>query len=83
MNAVAIPTNATIHIQKTAPGPPMATASATPARFPVPTREAIVILKAWNALIPRRPLCSTASSVMTLNILPNKRNWTNLLPNVK
>ena len=37
-----------IHIQKTAPGPPTAMAVATPARLPVPTREAIDTAKASN-----------------------------------
>ena len=46
MKAVAEPKRAIIHIQKTAPGPPMAIAVATPARFPVPTREAIETAKA-------------------------------------
>ena len=36
-NLVAIPTTALIHIQNTAPGPPMAMATATPAILPIPT----------------------------------------------
>ena len=35
-----MPTNATIHIQKIAPGPPSVSATATPAILPVPTRLA-------------------------------------------
>lgn len=35
-----------IHIQKIAPGPPTAMAVATPARLPVPTREAMDTAKA-------------------------------------
>ena len=37
INAVEEPMTAVIHIQNTAPGPPMAIAPATPAIFPVPT----------------------------------------------
>ena len=47
-NAVAEPNKAIIHIQNTAPGPPVAIAVATPARFPVPTRVATLTAKAWN-----------------------------------
>ena len=46
MKAVADPRRAMTHIQKTAPGPPIAMALATPARFPVPTRDAIETAKA-------------------------------------
>ena len=44
--ALAIPRNATSHIQKTAPAPPSLMAMATPAMFPVPTREAMPMAKA-------------------------------------
>ena len=40
MKALLEPNKATIHIQKTAPGPPMVIAVATPARLPVPIRLA-------------------------------------------
>ena len=36
-NLVDIPITALTHIQKTAPGPPMAIATATPAILPIPT----------------------------------------------
>ena len=36
------------HIQKTAPGPPVATAVAMPAMLPVPTREAVDTMRAWK-----------------------------------
>ena len=39
-NAVAVPSSATRHIQKTALGPPRVSAIATSAMFPVPAREA-------------------------------------------
>ena len=48
IKAVAEPNKAMIHIQNTAPGPPVAIAVATPARFPVPTRVATLTAKAWN-----------------------------------
>ena len=47
-----MPTSATIHIQKMAPGPPRAIATATPARLPVPTREARLVHSAWNGVMP-------------------------------
>ncbi|MGB8387385.1 MAG: hypothetical protein WCE76_05990 [Mycobacterium sp.] len=40
INAVAMPTPATTHIHKIAPGPPTVSAIETPAMFPVPTRDA-------------------------------------------
>jgi len=43
---VAIPRNAAIHIQKIAPGPPIANAVAAPAIFPVPTCAAIAVASA-------------------------------------
>ncbi|OCR30408.1 hypothetical protein AC140_31890 [Bacteroides fragilis] len=49
-----------IHIQNMAPGPPMAIAVATPARFPVPTRLASDMAKAWNEEICFSP-CSPFS----------------------
>ena len=44
--ALAAPRRAITHIQNTAPGPPRAIAVATPARLPVPTREAMDMAKA-------------------------------------
>ncbi len=44
----APPIKAISHIQNTAPGPPAATAIATPAILPVPTLEAVLIQKAWK-----------------------------------
>ena len=46
IKALLEPNKATIHIQKTAPGPPMVMAVATPARFPVPIRLANETIKA-------------------------------------
>ncbi len=52
MNADALPKNAINHIQKIAPGPPIAIAVATPTMFPVPTRPEIAKEKAWKGVIP-------------------------------
>ena len=41
-----MPTSAVIHIQKSAPGPPMAIAVATPAMLPVPTVAASAVISA-------------------------------------
>lgn len=43
MKAEADPIRAISHIQNIAPGPPNASAVATPARLPVPTLEAVAI----------------------------------------
>ena len=48
MNALLEPSKAMSHIQKTAPGPPMVMAVATPAKFPVPTRLANEMANAWK-----------------------------------
>lgn len=45
-----------IHIQKIAPGPPSATAVAMPAMLPVPTREAVDTIIAWNDEMDFSPL---------------------------
>ena len=55
IKAVAIPNTAIIHIQNTAPGPPTPIANATPVIFPVPTREAALIVNAWNGETPESP----------------------------
>ncbi|CAL9361236.1 hypothetical protein SUDANB37_00690 [Streptomyces sp. enrichment culture] len=51
-NAEAPPTRAIIHIQKTAPGPPMVIAVATPAMLPVPIRAAAEMVNAPKGLTP-------------------------------
>ena len=48
IKALEAPSKAITHIQKIAPGPPIAIAVATPARFPVPTRLAIEMANAWK-----------------------------------
>ena len=59
-NAVIMPKNADTHIQKIAPGPPMASAVATPAMLPVPAEAASAVhmaAKGETACAPpaRRP----------------------------
>ena len=55
-NLMIIPRRPQIHIQKMAPGPPMAIAPATPAKFPVPTVAASAVHKARKGLTPLRSL---------------------------
>ena len=66
------------HIQKTAPGPPTAMAVATPAMLPVPTREAVETIRAWNEetlFLPGTCLRSVRCLIMSLN----PRNWMNFV----
>src|SRR5699024_6350127 len=78
-NAVAAPKNAITHIQKTAPGPPRTIAVATPAIFPVPTRDAALMVTALKGEIPFEPSGRiSACSLSTRNISLNHLNWTNL-----
>ena len=82
MSTSALPTMATIHIQKIAPGPPSTIAIATPAMFPTPTRLAVLTQNAWNEDIcpaPRFPTPSTS----TRNISPRYRICTNPVRIVK
>ena len=46
-----MPTAPTTHIQKTAPGPPSETATATPAMLPRPTVPESAVDSAWKWLI--------------------------------
>ena len=57
-NLVDIPTTALTHIQKMAPGPPTVIAIATPAIFPIPTVDAMALIKAWKELICPSPATS-------------------------
>ena len=61
---VAIPKKAASHIQKIAPGPPIAMAVATPARFPVPTCAAIAVAKDWKEVIPCFPAFSPLKEIL-------------------
>ena len=67
-----MPTSATIHIQKIAPGPPSVSATATPAMLPVPTRLARLVQSAWKGEMPSvSPVGSFATT--TRNISPKCR----------
>ena len=55
-----IPSTAEIHIQKTAPVPPIAMAVATPAILPVPTWAATAVASAWKEFV-----WSQASSIFS------------------
>ena len=64
-NLVAIPTTALTHIQKMAPGPPMDSATATPAMLPMPTVAAMALVSASNEEIcPAAPSSLTRSAAM-------------------
>ena len=68
---------ASTHIQNTAPGPPTVIAIATPAMFPVPTREAAETVKARKAEMPfLSGSMSEGFSTIVLNISGNIRIWT-------
>ena len=82
---VIIPKNAITHIQNTAPGPPVTTAEATPAMFPVPTVDASAAHTLWNWDICLSLVCAvTLRSLNTapmvhLNHLPMWDIWKNLV----
>ena len=66
------------HIQNTAPGPPVAMAVATPAMLPVPTREAVETMSAWNdetVFLPGTCFFSVRFLIMSLK----PRNWMNFV----
>jgi hypothetical protein len=72
--AVAMPSTATHHIQKIAPGPPSVSAIATPAMLPVPTREARPTAKAWKEEMP--PFAPPREAKMVDQSVPKRRNCT-------
>ena len=78
--AEAAPTRAMTHIQKTAPAPPRAMAVATPAMLPVPTREAVEIIRAWKE---EMSLPSFFFSPSTRRASGNSRNCTPRVRTVK
>ncbi len=58
------------HIQNTAPGPPVAMAVATPAMLPVPTREAVATIMAWNDEIDLPPAtCFFSTSWVNMSLM--------------
>ena len=79
-NFVAIPRRDATHIQKIAPGPPMAIAAAIPTILPFPTQEESAVASALKDLI-----CPTSLPFSSLppmfpthsrNAIPNLRNCT-------
>ena len=80
-NAVAIPTRATTHIQKIAPGPPNMSAAATPNTLPMPTRAASEIAKAWKEEMP--PSAPFRDPDSELTMVPKWRSWTRRLRAVR
>ena len=56
-----MPKKAATHIQNTAPGPPMVSAVATPAMFPVPTVAAKAVHIVANGETSALPFCRRAS----------------------
>ena len=70
MNADAAPMTAMSHIQNTAPGPPVAMAVAIPAMLPVPTREAVDTMRAWNDEMDRSPFtCFFSVSWVNMSLM--------------
>ena len=76
---------ATIHIQNTAPGPPVVIATATPATFPVPTREAAEIVNALKEDIPSASFssCVAGRSITARNISGSMRTCTTMVLTAK
>ena len=68
-----MPMRAVTHIQKTAPGPPLTRAEATPTRFPVPTCAPRVAQSAPN---PDTPSSFFMDFFTFLNIFPKYRSCT-------
>lgn len=81
--AVAEPNMAMIHIQKTAPGPPMKMAEATPARLPVPTRLESDTAKAWNELMVFEPSALWVDEVECLKRCIISRSMENCAPRMR
>ncbi len=80
MKEVAAPRKATVHIQKTAPGPPKAMAVATPPMLPMPTRLARDIISDWKDEVPSTE-SSPSRSCLTMSGIP--RTWTRRVRMVK
>ena len=87
-NAVIMPKNADTHIQKIAPGPPMASAVATPAMLPVPAEAASAVhmaAKGETACAPpaRRPAPPKQDSRVLRSHSPQCRSWNTWVRRVK
>ena len=63
-----MPTRATTHIQKIAPGPPSMIATETPAMLPAPTRPATESISAWKE--ESYPGCRSKAWPKIVNMLP-------------
>ena len=72
-----MPKKAEHHIQNTAPGPPMATAPATPAMLPVPTVPARAVHTAWNGLMEPSLACFRSNTLPRVQCMAslNFRTW--------
>lgn len=74
---VAIPTVATIHIQKIAPGPPMRMAVATPPMLPLPTVAASAVESAWkDEIVPSLPPFENIPPSDIFTEVPKRRTCT-------
>ena len=72
----AMPNSAVIHIQKSAPGPPIEMAAATPTMLPVPTVAASAVDMAANEeMSPFSPLVRERRPNPRLMALVNRRSW--------
>ena len=82
MKLLADPMIAKIHIQKTAPGPPVTIAVATPAMFPTPIRAPIPMQKASKeeTLLMAFPSCTPERARLEVSLI--LRIWRPLSLNV-
>ena len=71
----AMPRMPMTHIQKTAPGPPSATATATPAMLPRPTVADSAAESAWKWLMAPGSFLSSYAPRMTLTPWVRARYW--------
>ena len=65
-----MPKIATIHIQKTEPGPPVAMAAATPEILPVPMVAASAVQRLWNWLMDLSSLAVWAVMCLFVKMPP-------------
>ena len=71
MKLVAAPMQAKTHIQKTAPGPPITIAAATPAMLPTPILAPILVQNAWKEEMVCLPFFSLIPVKATLHASPS------------
>ena len=82
IKAVEEPSRAITHIQNTAPAPPAEMAATTPTRLPMPTRQAVEMIRAWTPEIPSLPEEPVFSRVTRI-ISGNSRKGRNRVRMVK